>query len=98
MSSDQKERAILMEKQEFLKRCQVQAAKLEEVLTEAFSLYEFWEDNEYATGMADVDLANFRFSLPELEQFVAMQAEIMKFATEQPVPPADYRRINNQIK
>lgn len=96
--SEQKDRAILTEKQEYLRRCQVLSTRLEEVFTEAGLLLAFWADNNYDSELSDLDIANFRFSKEELQSYVNLLEQINSFATGGSTTSGNYRAINNRIK
>ena len=98
MTSEQKQRAILIEKQDFIKSCQDVAHFLENALSKSASLALFWEDNDYATEITEIDLGNFRFTKEELTDFVGMMRQLVLFADGEEIVPADYQKINNRIK
>lgn len=96
--SEQKRRAILTQKQEFLKDCREQTATLEKALTNALQLSSFWLSNNYQEEMEELDLNNFSFSKEDLLNFMSFQNQLVNLARGAEVTSGPYQIINNRMK
>lgn len=95
---DAKTRAIQQAKSDFLTECQQVARNLEQVLLKSGQLLQFWADNDYAAELTVEDLQAYRFSMEELQAFIGLMTQMQKMANNQQIEPANYSKINNQIK
>ena len=98
LDNEQTQRAILAEKQKFAQLCKDKANQLADVLGAAADIVGFWNDNDYSTEITDLDLANFRFTKEQLDDYIAMLTQIVIFAQGGQVQPGEYHRVNNRIK
>ncbi len=97
-NQDAKNRAISQAKTDFIGECIQVARTLEEVFLKSSKLLVFYQDNNYVTDLTIEDLEPYRFSKDELTDFVELMHQILLMAKGDSVTPAQYQRINNQIK